>query len=162
MQNEQFASNLRRCMLLKATHMDNQKNFSYLMLRVEKIAKSSSGKGSSSSLRRQQSNFFDRKVYYIKLNWEYLYVWLAHIIFWSDFGEKWFEKAIFVGISLANEGFKLYLNGVNYNDVTMETFSLNYTHFYVLNSLPCELLPCAVEIFLWFSLVCVKSVSTSA
>lgn len=84
-----------------------------------------------------------------------------HIIFWSDFSERrWFEKAIFVGISFANEGFKLYLNGVNYNDVTMETFSLNYTHFYVLTTHSHSAALCGRNI----SVVCtcfVKSVFTS-
>lgn len=59
--------------------------------------------------------FFDRKVYYDKLNRRCA-------------PSACRRKAIFGKLRNFREG-KLHFDGVNYNDVTMETFSLNYTHF---------------------------------
>lgn len=133
MQNGQFA-------LLKATHMDNQKNFSYLMLRVKK--KLSDALQSRLWIGKKVHHLLsgDNKAIFlteksITANWiENISMCVTpHIIFWSDF-RGGLRKQFSLEFSFANEGFKLHLNGVNYNDVTMETFSLNYTHFYVLDN----------------------------
>lgn len=115
--NGQFASDLcyEYSMLLKLTHMDNQKNrqegkeIFFLHLNAHPL--------------ETTKQFFDRKVYYDKLNWRCIqFTPLWHTL-WSDFKESNFRRNF-------REG-KLHFDGVNDNDVTMETFSLNYTHFYV-------------------------------
>lgn len=121
MQNGQFASNLRRCVLLKATHMDNQKNFSYLMLRVKK--KLSDALQSRLWIGKKVHHLLsgDNKAIFlteksITANWiENISMCVTpHIIFWSDF-RGGLRKQFSLEFSFANEG----LNCISMGSIIM-------------------------------------------